>query len=108
VGSDLYRQWVARRVQLAREYFAAGRRYLAGVENARCRLAGCAYIARFEGVLDAIEREGYRLRNGYSECKGAAAIMRGCRLALTLRRSPIANRQSRISSTQPVTSRRTI
>jgi len=33
----------------------------------RCRLAGYAYMARFTGVLDAIEREGYLLRPAYPE-----------------------------------------
>ena len=61
------RDWVRDRVELARSCFATGRRYLAGVENARCRLAGHAYIARFEWVLDAVERDGYRLRAGYPE-----------------------------------------
>ena len=58
------------RVQLAREYFRAGRAHLARVESLRCRIAGYAYMARFESVLDAIERDGYRLRAAYPECKG--------------------------------------
>lgn len=64
-----YRLWVRSRVQLAREYFRAGRDYLARVESARCRLAGFAYMARFEWLLDAIEREAYLLRPAYDECK---------------------------------------
>jgi phytoene/squalene synthetase len=69
VDSPAYRAWVKGRVELARSYFRAGRSYLEKVENGRCRLAGYAYIARFESVLDAIERDGYRLRGAYSECK---------------------------------------
>jgi hypothetical protein len=68
VCSPAYRAWVASRVRTARDCFAAGKDYLALVKNLRCRIAGHAYIARFEGVLDAIEREGYRLRADYSEC----------------------------------------
>jgi phytoene/squalene synthetase len=64
-----YRNWVKARVQLARAYFRAGRDYLADVDCLRCRLAGYAYIQRFEVVLDAIEREGYRLRAEYHERK---------------------------------------
>lgn len=64
-----YRLWVRSRVQLAREYFRAGRSYLARVESARCRLAGFAYMARFEWLLDTIEREEYLLRPAYHECK---------------------------------------
>jgi phytoene/squalene synthetase len=69
VGSDAYRAWVKGRVQLAREYFEAGKGYFVRVENARCRLACYAYIARFEWLLDTIEKEGYRLRPHYNERK---------------------------------------
>lgn len=62
VTSDAYRLWTQCRVQLARSCFETGRRYLAGVENRRCRIAGYTYIARFESVLDAIERADYRLQ----------------------------------------------
>jgi phytoene/squalene synthetase len=71
VGSDAYRTWVKGRVQLAREYFKAGKDYFARVENLRCRLACYAYIARFEWLLDTIEREGYLLRPQYNERKSA-------------------------------------
>lgn len=62
-----YRAWVKCRVQLARSYFKQGARYLDQVKSLRCRLAGYAYMARFAGVLDAIEREEYRLRPAYPE-----------------------------------------
>ena len=68
-----YMNWVQSRVQLAQSYFKAGRGYLSQVENPRCRLAGHAYIARFEYVLQAIRRDGYRLRAEYPECKSVAA-----------------------------------
>jgi hypothetical protein len=58
-------------VQLAREYFEAGKGYFARVENPRCRLACYAYIARFEWLLDTIERESYLLRPHYNERKSA-------------------------------------
>ena len=32
-------------------------------------MAGFAYIARFEGVLNTIERDGYHLRAEYNERK---------------------------------------
>lgn len=69
VDSAPYRLWVQRRVRMARDCFKAGRAYLAQVENLRCRIAGYAYIARFEWVLDAIERDGYQLRSDYGERK---------------------------------------
>lgn len=69
VHSDAYRAWVESRVQLAREYFKAGKDYFARVQNSRCRLACFAYIARFEWLLDTIEREDYQLRPQYEERK---------------------------------------
>jgi len=69
VQSDAYRAWVKSRVQLAREYFKAGKDYFARVQNPRCRLACFAYIARFEWLLDTVEKEDYRLRPQYDERK---------------------------------------
>ena len=76
VQSDAYQAWVRSRVQLARVYFRTGREYLACVQNLRCRLAGFAYIARFESLLDAIEGDGFHLRPVYPERKGMIAILR--------------------------------
>ncbi len=76
VGSEAYRAWVRSRVALARAYFTAGREYLNQVENLRCRLAGLAYIARFEWLLDTIEREGYCLRPQYAERKSFGTGLR--------------------------------
>ena len=67
--SKAYRAWVRSRVRLARQYFKAGREYLARVEEPRCRLAGFAYTARFEWLLDTIAREDYCLRPQYNERK---------------------------------------
>jgi phytoene/squalene synthetase len=69
IQSKAYRDWVRSRVNLARNYFQAGREYLARVQNPRCRLAGFAYTARFEWLLDTIEREDYFLRPEYRERK---------------------------------------
>ncbi len=69
INSPPYREWVHSRVEQAREDFRQGRAYLAQVPNRRCRLAGYAYIARFESVLRTIEREHYMLRPAYPECK---------------------------------------
>jgi len=68
-----YREWVHARVKLARSYFSAGSDYLAQVKNLRCRLAGFAYMARFEWMLRTIERDGYRLRTAYPERKSLPA-----------------------------------
>jgi phytoene/squalene synthetase len=71
VSAPAYRAWVKERVQQARLCFKAGRAYLAQVESLRCRLAGFAYMHRFEVVLNSIEREGYLLRSRYPERKEA-------------------------------------
>jgi len=81
--SDAYRAWVKSRVLLAREYFEAGRGYLARVQNPRCRLAGFAYTARFEWLLDTIEREGYSLRPQYNERKSLGTGLRMSWLTLS-------------------------
>jgi phytoene/squalene synthetase len=69
INSPPYREWVHSRVEQAREDFRQGRAYLAQVPNRRCRLAGYAYIARFESVLRTIERDNYVLRPAYPEHK---------------------------------------
>jgi phytoene/squalene synthetase len=76
IHSDAYRAWVKSRVQLARMYFKAGREYLNEVQNPRCRLAGFAYAARFEWLLDTFEREGYLLRPQYEERKSVGTGLR--------------------------------
>jgi phytoene/squalene synthetase len=76
VQSEPYRAWVKGRVHQAREYFEAGKGYFARAQNLRCRLAGMAYISRFEWVLDTLERENYRLRPQYLERKSLGAGLR--------------------------------
>lgn len=68
-----FRMWVFERVKLARQYFKAGRKYIAQVKNFRCRLAGFAYLARFEWMLRLIEKDGYCLRADYPERKSFRA-----------------------------------
>ena len=76
IQSKAYCDWVRSRVNLARKYFQAGKGYLARVQNPRCRLAGFAYTARFEWLLDTIERERYLLRSQYNERKSARTRLR--------------------------------
>lgn len=80
---DLFRAWVKQRVQLARSCFEAGREYMARVENVRCRLAGFAYIGRFEIILDAIERDNYRLRAAYPERRNKKHMLKIALAALS-------------------------
>jgi len=94
VKAPAYRDWVKGRVQKARQCFRAGREYLAQVESLRCRLAGYAYMRRFEWVLDSIKRDGYVLRRQYPERKerGRALEMIGAALWLALQdRRPLPN-----------------
>ena len=85
------RAWVRDRVALARSCFATGRRCLARAESARCRLAGHAYIARFEWVLDAVEADGYRLRPSYPQ---RATLRGGLRIAADGARSALVAARS--------------
>ncbi|MBN1890053.1 MAG: squalene/phytoene synthase family protein [Thermoflexales bacterium] len=62
VESKIYRDWVRERVRKARACFRTGRDYLAQVKNLRCRIAGYAYIHRFEVELDWMERVGCLLQ----------------------------------------------
>ena len=80
IQSRPYRAWVQSRVQLARDYFKAGKEYLERVGEPRCRMAGFAYRARFEWLLDTIENENFILRPEYSERK---SIRTGIRMGLT-------------------------
>lgn len=98
VASKAYRDWVKESVQKARACFRAGREYLAQVENLRCRIAGYAYIRRFEVALNYIEREDCLLRAQYPERKGRGrgVEMIGWALWMALR---VAYRQSAYVST---------
>jgi len=70
VASKAYRVWVKESVQKARACFKAGRDYSPRWKICRCRIAGYAYIHRFEVALNCIERENYVLRAQYPERKG--------------------------------------
>lgn len=67
VSSDAYRAWVRERVRLARKNFKLGKRYLDELNVLRTKIAGYWYCARFESVLDTIEKDDYLLRGEYEE-----------------------------------------
>jgi phytoene/squalene synthetase len=67
LDSAPYRAWVRSRVEQARGYFREGKRYIDTLDVLRCKIAAYWYCARFEGVLDAIERDDYILRAAYNE-----------------------------------------
>ena len=76
VESAPFRDWVRGRVEMARLYFREGKRYLDHLGVLRCKIAGYWYCARFEGVLDAIERDGYVLRDSYAERRKLSSWLR--------------------------------
>ena len=65
--NPLYRKWVRERVELARKHFCEGKAYLDQLDVLRCKIVGHWYSARFEVVLDTIERDNYALRKNYHE-----------------------------------------
>jgi hypothetical protein len=96
--STAYRDWVKRRVQLARDYFHTGKAYLAQVENHRARMAGYAYVACSEDVLDTIERDGYQLRPEY----GARNSLRaGLKMGWSMFTLMLRNKSARASLPSP-------
>jgi phytoene/squalene synthetase len=76
VNSVPYKAWVKSRIELARRYFQAGNAYFAQVSSLRCRIACYAYMARFQGVLNTIVRDGYQLRASYDECNNALTSLK--------------------------------
>jgi hypothetical protein len=77
VHSDAYRQWVEGRVRLASMYLEHGKAYLARVENVRHRLAGFAYVARFEWLIETLKRDEFQIRPDYARGGGLATGLRG-------------------------------
>lgn len=71
-----YKDWVRERAIHARQLFNEGKRYLDSLDVLRCKIVGYWYCARFEGVLDSIERDGYVLRESYDDRKKLSAWLR--------------------------------
>jgi phytoene/squalene synthetase len=67
INSQAMRAWVRDQVVLARMCFQEGKLYIHSLDVLRCKLAGIWYCARFECILDLIERDGFRLRADYPE-----------------------------------------
>lgn len=84
MNSPAFREWVRNRVELARVYFRQGKRYLDDLDVLRCKIAGYWYCARFECVLDAIERDGYVLRPVYNERRKITTRLKMGWLAVSL------------------------
>jgi phytoene/squalene synthetase len=78
------RGWVQAQVERARACFQSGKRYIDSLEVLRCKIAGAWYCARFEWYLDAIQRDGYRLRKAYPGRQGLAVWFEMAGLGLTI------------------------
>jgi phytoene/squalene synthetase len=93
---DLYtpqfQEWVRGRVALARSYIRQGKRYLDQIDVLRCKIAGYWYCARFELILDAIERDDYILRDDYKERQKITSWLKISWLGLSLSVQHIAQR----------------
>jgi phytoene/squalene synthetase len=95
VDSPPFRDWVHGRVEQARQYFREGKRYLDELDVLRCKIVAYWYCARFEGVLDAIERDGYVLRTAYNERGKLSSWLKMAWLGLSLTLRHIARRGRR-------------
>ena len=83
-NKEPYRNWVKNRVILSREYFERGKQYLNSLGVLRCKMVGYWYCARFEGVLDSIERDEYLLRAEYSESRNLSTWFEMAWLGISL------------------------
>jgi phytoene/squalene synthetase len=95
VESPAFRSWVRGRVDQARRYFRDGKRYLDQLDVLRCKIAGFWYCARFEGVLDAIERDGYVLRAEYDERRKLLTWLKMAWLGVSVTLRHLARRRRR-------------
>ncbi len=87
VENPAFRSWVRKRVNKAKRYFREGKEYFDQMGVLRCKIVGYWYCARFECVLDAIERDDYILRETYAERRRISNLLRiaGLTISVTLR-----------------------
>ncbi len=76
VSTEAYRAWVRGRVEQARQCFREGERFFEQLALLRRKIVGYWYCARFEGLLNAIERDGYVLRAAYNERRRLESLLR--------------------------------
>ncbi len=76
INRAVYRGWVRERVGQARHLFHEGKQYLDSLAVLRCKIVGHWYCARFEGVLDTIERDNFVLRESYDDRKQLSSWLR--------------------------------
>jgi phytoene/squalene synthetase len=90
--NEALRPWVREQVALARDCFRQGKSYIDSLDVLRCKLAGVWYCARFEFVLDLIERDGFRLRAEYPERHGVRVWLEMARLGAAVTLEHLAGR----------------
>ena len=95
VESAPFRAWVRGQVAQARQYFREGKRYLDEVDVLRCKIVGYWYCARFEGVLDTIERDGHVLRSEYNERRKLSTWLRMACLTVSVTLRHVSGRTVR-------------
>jgi phytoene/squalene synthetase len=95
VGSESFRAWVREQVERARVCLQGGKRYIDSLDVLRCKLAGAWYCARFDWFLNAIQRDGYRLRRAYPERHTLATWLEMAGLGLTITLRYVAGRIKR-------------
>jgi len=66
VENPAFRNWVKERVELAKTYFKEGKEYIDNVDVLRYKIMAYWYCARFETILDTIEKDNYILRTEYN------------------------------------------
>ena len=96
VESEPFRNWVRDQVKLARRHFQAGKEYINSLDVLRSKLAGVWYCARFERILDVIERDGYHLRQEYPERHSLFAWTEMVRLGFAITVKHVAGRLQRL------------
>ena len=92
LDNEPFRQWVYGQTKKARQAFMAGQGYINSISVLRCKLAGFWYLARFECILNAIERDGCRLRLDYPERHSPATWLEIVRLGFKVTIEHIAGR----------------
>ncbi|MES0360908.1 MAG: squalene/phytoene synthase family protein [Anaerolineales bacterium] len=105
MDEQLYKSWVQERVELARENFTEGKRYLDQLSVLRCKIVGHWYSARFEVVLDTIEKDGYVLRDNYHERQRISTWLKIAWLGVSLTFSHIVHQNQPGSSKEPGSSK---
>jgi phytoene/squalene synthetase len=95
VASAPYRAWVRSRVDQARQYFREGKHFFDQLDSLRRKIVGYWYCARFEGLLSAIERDGYVLRSAYDERRRLPTLLRITWLGASVTLRHLAQRRLR-------------